>query len=79
VAGSAAVSRPHEPGDIHRIVSGLGRSGSLRRQHLAVPVRYGRTMPSPDPDCPDKSRDLLASRVGPACPERALCAGQIVA
>ena len=79
VAGMAAISRPCEPGDIHRIVSRLYRTGNLRAQHLAVLVRYGRTMLSPDPDRPDKSRDLLDWRAGLACLDRALRARQIVA
>lgn len=79
VAGMAAVSRPCEPADIHRIVSRLYRTGNLRPQHLAVLVRYGRTMLSTDPDRPDESRDLLDRRAGLTCPDRALRARQIVA
>ena len=78
-AGMATVERPCEPSDIHRIVCQLYRAGNLRSQHLAVLVRYGRTMLSPDPDRPDKSRDLHDWRAGLACLDQALRARRIVA
>lgn len=79
VAGMAAVERPCEPADIHRIVTRLYRAGSLQPRHLAVLVRYGRTMLSPDPDRPDRRRDLHDWRAALACLDRVLRAKRIVA
>jgi hypothetical protein len=78
VAGMATASRPCEVGDMHRIVSHVYRTDSLRPEHLAVVVRYGRTMLKPDPNRPGTSRDLLDWRAGLDCLDRAPRATQIV-
>lgn len=78
VADTAAGSRPREPGD-PRPIGRLYRTGALRSRHVAVLLRHGRTMPSPDPDRPDKRRDLQDWQAGLACDDRALRARQIVA
>jgi hypothetical protein len=67
-----------EPGDT-RPSGRRYRTGNLRSQHLAVLLRHGRTMLSPDPDRPDKRRDLQDWQAGLACHDRALPARQIVA
>lgn len=79
VAGMAAVSRPCEPGDIHRIVSRLYQAGSLRPRELAVLVRYGRIMLAPDAARVDKSRDVHDWQAALVCLDRALRARQIIA